>query len=96
MLRAGLRPAKLYYCRQCRGKVLVSLHDSTSYATAVSLKGKAKANDGPSIGFAEQLEAQGAGILRVVRSKMEERGRLLREIVRAQLIILCILKRRCL
>lgn len=88
MLRASFRAPKLYDYRQTCRNVLVNLRD---YATAASLKGKAKAKDGPSNGFAEQLEGRGAGIIRVVRSKMEERGRLLREMVCAHRIILCIM-----
>ena len=60
------------------------MHGSPSYATAAALKGKARAIDGPIADSVDQLETQGARILRAVRNKMEERGRLLREIVCAQ------------
>jgi len=83
MLRACFRTATLY-SRPCSGRILLYLHDSTSYATAASHKGKARAVDGPIADSADQLEVQGARILRAVRGKMEERGRLLREMVCAQ------------
>ena len=87
MLRASFRAAKLCPTRRCCSKILAYTHHSTFYATAASLKGKAKVADGPIADFAEHLEAQGARILRVVRGKVQERARLLREAVCTQVVL---------
>lgn len=52
---------------------------STQASYSTVLKGKAKA--AASVDVATQLEAQGARILRVVRTKMAERARLMSESV---------------
>lgn len=58
---------------------LRAARNTAAYSTALSLKGKAKAD--ASADVVTQLEHQGARILRVVRGKMTERARLLSEVV---------------
>lgn len=58
---------------------LRAARNAAAYSTALSLKGKAKADTSTDV--VTQLEHQGARILRVVRGKMTERARLLSEVV---------------
>lgn len=60
---------------------------STPYSTAAAaaVKGKARANDtGHENNIVAQLESEGSRVLRVVRSRMAERERLMKEIVCTQ------------
>lgn len=58
-----------------------SCASSAFYATATALKGKAKASDNKTPDIISELESEGARVLRVVRGRMAERARLLKEVV---------------